>query len=69
MNWEEGRAYEADPARLAAADVATLRRLITLHVRADRFVEGHLAAVAADGTLLTLLRRVRDLRPHAGPEA
>ena len=51
-----------DPAALAAADFDTVRRLLTLHVRADRFNAGHLGAVARSGHLAAVLRRLRALR-------
>ncbi len=45
-----------------SADAVTIRRLFTTHTRADRFCEGHLAAVFSSGHLASLLRRLREIR-------
>jgi ADP-ribosyl-[dinitrogen reductase] hydrolase len=60
--WEEGRRLVEDPARLSGAGLTTLRKLLTMHVRADRFADGHLAAVHRSGHLAAILRRVAELR-------
>jgi hypothetical protein len=57
----EGMAIQEDPARLAEADLWTVVRLCTLHVRADRFSEGHLAEALERGWFLALLGRLRAL--------
>ena len=54
--------YVERPALLRDADLATIRKLFTTHVRADRFTEGHLAAMARCGHLVALLRRLQELR-------
>lgn len=59
--------YLEDPAALAGADLETLSRLLTLHVRQDRFVEGHLAAMLEAGHITALLRRLRHLRDQPAP--
>lgn len=58
---DDGMAIQTDPSRLAEADLATIVRLFTMHVRADRFSEGHLATAIERGWLLALLRRLRTL--------
>lgn len=55
------RLYE-DPALLAIADLTTLRRLLTLHIRKDRFSEGHLATMIEEGHILAILRRLAEIR-------
>jgi hypothetical protein len=50
-----------DPAALACADEATLRRLLTTHVRADRFTEGHLATMFERGHFDRILERIEAL--------
>lgn len=63
MNWDEGRRlYHARPTQLDGVDLETLRKLLTAHVRQDRFCEGHLGDVFESGHLLAILRRLRDLR-------
>lgn len=37
-----------------------------MHVRADRFVEGHLAAMFASGQIVAILRRLQALATRAG---
>lgn len=63
VDWkEQAERYQADPARLARADLLTLRKLLTLHVRADRFVEGHLAGVLESGHVTAILERMQQIR-------
>ena len=63
----EGMAIQQDPARVRQADLRTIVRLFTLHVRADRFNEGHLAEAIEQGWLLALLERLRALTEEAPP--
>ncbi len=63
---EEARHYMADPGRVAAADLLTLRRLLTTHVRADRFTEGHLASVFESGHIVAILRRLKEIGDEGG---
>jgi hypothetical protein len=60
--WKEARALYDDPALLAQADLLTLRKLFTTHIRTDRFTEGHLAHVIENGHITAMLRRLRTLR-------
>jgi hypothetical protein len=53
-----GREIEADPERLAAADLDTVTKLLTVAVRSERFAEGHLAAAIKDGRLVRILSRL-----------
>ncbi len=50
---------------LARASLSTLRKLLVLHVRNDRFCEGHLAEVMESGHLVGILRRVALLQSKA----
>jgi hypothetical protein len=56
-----GREIEADQRKLAAADLETIRRLLLVHVRTERFCEGHLAAAIEDGRLVRVLQRLGEL--------
>ena len=58
----EAERYQRDPAALEAADLMTLRKLLTAHVRADRFMEGHLANVLESGHIIAILRRFKQIR-------
>jgi protein-tyrosine phosphatase len=64
---EEARRYQSDPDALEAADLLTLRKLLTTHLRADRFVEGHLASALESGHITAILRRFREIRDGMGP--
>lgn len=50
-----------DPAQVASADPLTLARLLTAHLRQDRFCEGHLLAAFGDGHLTAIVRRAEAL--------
>lgn len=50
-----------DPAVLQDADLDTIRRLMTAHVRTDRFVGGHLDRLTASGYIDTAMTRLREL--------
>jgi hypothetical protein len=49
------------PGRLDTAGLADLRRLLTFHVRRDRFVDGHLGAMFEEGHIQRILRRIQEL--------
>ena len=51
-----------DPEAVAGADEATLRRLLTLHVRKERFAENHLLEMLRSGHVAAVLRRAGELR-------
>jgi len=50
-----------EPGLLESADLETIRRLLTLHLRKERFCEGHLAAVCEEGLMLRTLQRLKEL--------
>lgn len=63
-NWQaRARELYRDPAALAQARLPSLRRLLTTHVRKDRFCEGHFAGMLQEGHILAILRRIEELRP------
>jgi hypothetical protein len=59
---EEARQYFAQPELLRTADIQVIRKLITLHVRKERFCEGHLSVMIKSGHIAALLRRLKELR-------
>lgn len=62
-DWQdEARRYFADPELLQTADVLILRRLLTLHIRKDRFWDGHLCEMIERGHISSILRRLKALR-------
>ncbi|OGG05272.1 MAG: hypothetical protein A3F83_12925 [Candidatus Glassbacteria bacterium RIFCSPLOWO2_12_FULL_58_11] len=61
--WQaEARKYWEEPGLIAEADVTSLRRLLTLHVRKDRFCDGHLAAAVEQGQIAAILKRIAELK-------
>jgi hypothetical protein len=67
----QGRAEKLtrDAEALSRARTGTLRKLLCLHVRKNRFCEGHLAAMFESGHILRILRRLADLQPRRGRNA
>ena len=66
FNWpdwkKEAQRYVSDPEALAGADLLTLRKLLTTHLRADRFIGGHLVSMLESGHIAAILRRLQSLR-------
>ena len=66
FNWpkwqETAKEYVKSPERIDAADIKTIRKLLTTHVRKERFREGHLAEMFESGHVVALLRRLQELR-------
>ena len=61
--WQRQAArYLGSPGGLKRARLGTLRKLLTLHVRKERFCEGHLSAVHESGHLVAILRRLQAIR-------
>ena len=58
---ERGMDWATDPAVVASAGLDTLRRLVTAHVRTNRFVEGHLEHLVASGYLARVVERLREI--------
>ena len=60
--WQDvAETYVNDLSKLKTADVETLRKLLTLHVRKDRFCDGHLLDMFESGHIAAILRRLREL--------
>ena len=60
VRWQAtaARKYYPDTPLLQRARVRTLGQLLTLHVRKDRFVEGHFAGMVESGHIAAILRRL-----------
>jgi hypothetical protein len=62
FNWQDWRTrHHVDRRLVRHARFQTVRKLLCAHVRADRFCEGHLAAVIEDGFIPAVLRRLEEL--------
>jgi len=58
-DWQrEGMRYVDSPDLVASADLRTLCQLITMHIRGDRFCEGHFASQLASGHIAAILQRL-----------
>jgi hypothetical protein len=56
-----GLALQQDPDAMARADLTDLVKLLTWHIRAERFGDGHLANALQDGWLLAIMRRLQEI--------
>lgn len=54
------------PERLDGASFETIRKLLTVHIRGERFTEGHLLKMFEDGHIVRLLRRLEELGGESG---
>jgi hypothetical protein len=65
--WQgSAKEYVASPEKTDSADLETIQKLLTTHVRKDRFCDGHLAAMFENGHIVALLRRLRSIREEMG---
>lgn len=66
FNWtewqESAQEFVESAQKIEKADATTILKLFTTHVRADRFCEGHLAAMFENGHVVALLRRLKVIR-------
>lgn len=58
---DEARRICYEPGLLEKADLETISKLLTMHMRKERFCEGHLAGVCEEGLMLRTLQRLRVL--------
>jgi len=59
-SWQRKAAqYWKKPELIEKARLETMRKLLTTHVRKERFCEGHLLAAFRNGQITAILRRVR----------
>jgi len=58
---DEAERYVESPEAVARADLETIQKLITTHVRKERFSEGHLSGMFECGHLTAILRRLAEL--------
>lgn len=60
--WLAGQEIQIDSGELiAGADLELLSKLVTTHIRLDRFIGGHLEQLMQDGYFLKVLNRIREL--------
>ena len=60
--WQhQGRRYMNDPNLVGSARLATCIKLITAHLRFERFCDGHIEDVLRSGHMIAILRRLKKL--------
>ena len=70
VNWQDqAEEYVKHPETLAKADLVDICRLLTTHVRKERFCEGHLPAMMHCGHITQVLERLQAIRHAAGTAA
>ena len=61
--WQsQAEQFCSNPELLNTADMITLQKLLTTHVRKDRFCEGHLACVLKEGHITAILRQLKKIQ-------
>ena len=61
--WQESATrYIESREMVESVDAVTIQKLLTTHVRADRFCEGHLGAMFENGHIVAILRRLKVIR-------
>lgn len=60
-NWKYGRRLLQNQELIQKANLLTLRKLMTTNIRYNRFCEGHWAGCCKDGTIVTILERLKEL--------
>ena len=58
-----------EDAFIAQASISRIIRLLTTHIRADRFCDGHLLSVLEDGTIVRILDRLNAISSEQSPPA
>jgi hypothetical protein len=58
----QAKAIVSNPEQLERASMITCVKLLTLHARADRFVEGHFATMLTSGHIVGVLRRMQQMK-------
>ena len=59
---QEAEDFVRHPEQVQTADLETIQRLLTTHIRADRFCSGHLAHTIHAGHILAILNRLVEIR-------
>jgi Family of unknown function (DUF6508) len=67
----EARGYMRDPQLVMSARLNTCKKLLTTHLRAERFCDGHLEEVLRSGHITAILQRLQQFvkRQNSGDQA
>lgn len=64
IKWQkQAAAYYRNPSRLKKASMLTLRKLLTLHMRKERFVTGHMEGMIQGGYIQAILKWIVSFAP------
>lgn len=63
----EAQRYYSNPREIETANLSVLQKLVTIHLRKERFCEGHLDTVLRSGHMVAILRRLRVLLDEMPP--
>ena len=66
-SWSDFNKYWENPDLISDADLGTLIKLLTNHVRTNRFVTGHLAGAINNGHMPKILQRLSEIRKERFP--
>ncbi len=58
---EQALSFEQNRHTLQNADLPTLYKILTVHMRADRLMEGHFDSIIENGFLADVLERMKDI--------
>lgn len=58
---QEAKQYWSNPETIKEADIDTIQKLLTTHVRKDRFCDGHMAEAIENGHIDAILKRLNNL--------
>lgn len=69
--WQDkAEKFTTDDSLIKDADITTIIKLFTTHIRKERFCSGHLACMIGNGHILQLLKRLKtiseDMKGHDG---
>jgi hypothetical protein len=59
---DEAKHLYTEPSALQKADLLSLRKLLFLHIRKERFCQGHWVNMLKEGHIAAILRRIQVLR-------
>lgn len=64
---DEAHRYMTDPELVMSASLTTCKKLLTTHLRAERFCDGHLERVLRSGHVTAVLKRLQHLATYIHP--
>lgn len=63
LEWQnEASNYFENPELLENANIEIIQKLLTLHIRKERFCEGHLLGIINSGHMVDILKRLKKIR-------